>query len=67
MGDFGADKEFTDILKMKVTEIIFYCVNQIQPSQGMVKQQKFGFHKGRVNFSYLTVCSLLKKVSIPCR
>jgi hypothetical protein len=39
MEDLGADRMFTDILKLKVTEIICYCVNQIQPSQGMVKQQ----------------------------
>jgi hypothetical protein len=39
MGDLGADKEFTDILKLKVAEIICYYVNQIQQSQGMIKQQ----------------------------
>jgi hypothetical protein len=39
MEDLDTDRKFTDILKLKVTEIICYCVKQIQPSQGMVQAQ----------------------------
>jgi hypothetical protein len=39
MGDLGADRKFTDMLKLKVIELISYCVTRIQPSQGMVKQR----------------------------
>jgi hypothetical protein len=39
MEDLGADRKFTDILKLQVTEIICYCVKQIQPSQGMVQPE----------------------------
>jgi hypothetical protein len=39
MEDLDTDRKFTDILKLKVTEIICYCVKQIQPSRGMVEPQ----------------------------
>ena len=39
MEDLGADRKFTEILKLKVIEIISYGVNQTKPCQGMVQRQ----------------------------
>jgi hypothetical protein len=37
--DLGADRRITNLLRLKVSEIMCFWVKQIQPSQRMVQQQ----------------------------